>query len=773
MKKLLICILLLSTSIFSKIEACGYYPYKEDIRFCFTQLKNFDFFEYSEFNYSTSSFRSKYINDVYPNIDSWFQYCNKKVSKEAIGEAVYEALLEDFNSSSKNKMIQFFYENNKHESINYLKFAKKCFNYNAWNIDPWERVLLSKIKKRGEMIKEAEKKSLQLKEVFLKRRYIFLAIRLAFYDLDKEAVIRLFDTYFAKEKKKDLVYYWSLYFRTKVEKEEALKSFYAAQVFANSQGKRHPVFKDFNLKIEEKEVLKYAKNNKEKANVYAIRAIKKHAKSLKDIQEVKKLDSNNKILPFLVLREVNKLEDWILTPYFSLFNPSLRKTTKEEEDNFSYQAIQERIKKDRKYAKELLTFIEALPIASKNKTAWRVLKIQLQYLTENYKGALQGITFLKKRGNLKEGVQNQIEQTKALCSIAFQKKGKAKITEEVAQVILKNKKEKKFIFALGRMLEYKGNKVDAALIYSANRIDNYTGNEEVYWKSTKNKRHCYKDYFDHYFDYINVVYSVEDVENLIAKIEKNKDKEDAFSVWKYKFIKKEIPKLNDLVGTMYVRRNELKKALTYFKKLEDSYWEKTAYLWSKIGKNGERDFENPFYKLNYTKRFMKEKEQFELNKKTVTTKLITYIEKAKRAKNKDYYYFLIANCYYNMTRYGNSWMMRRYKITDHQSPTPHDELEFRRGILAKKYYKLALKNAKNEKFKALCLKMIGRCEYFEQTNDNNNYLGYLDNAKNDSLFQHKKAYKKLKKMSTTHYDNLTGGNYCVWFEQYFKPSSED
>ncbi len=765
MKKLLICILLLGSSLFSKIGACGFYPNGDEIRFCFTHSKELGLFEFSNFDYSVHSFYGGNILETEKNIALWFQFCNKKVPKKAIEEAIYTIPFYKFNEASNNKMIQYLYERKDAETIEYLKFAKSCEPFNREYEDPWEKSESQEIKKRGEVIQKAKQKIKEIKNESLKRRYAFIVIRLAHYNKDKNLVINLFNRHIANDVK-DVIYYWSLYFRAKAENDNALRSYYAAQVIANSAEKRFAVFRDFDFKINKNEILKHAKNNEEKANIYVVKGIKEYAKALKYIQKVAELDVENKVLPFLVLREINKLEDWILTPYFSLYNPALSETTKEEEydDVFSYKVIQNRIQKDRMYAKKVFTFLETLPPAIKDKKVWRVLKIQLQYLTANYKGALKEIVSLEKKVTKDLKIYNQIERTKALCTIALQTNEEKRITNEIEQVILKNQEDKKFVFALGRLLEYGGNKVDAALIYAGltiKRGEDYAGTG-VSWKSKKNKTYSYRDYFSNYFEYINVMYSLEEVEKIITNIQENSTKTDTFSLWKYSYIKNDIPKLYDLVGTMYIRRNQLNKALTYFNKLEDTYWDKTAYLWGKVDDKGKRDFQNPFYKLNYTHRFIEEKENFKLNKKTVTAKLIEYLEKVKTVKNKDYYYFLIGNCYYNMTHYGNAWMMRRFGMSGYDTePYPEDEAEFMRAMLAKKYYNLALENATHDDFKVLCLQMIFKCEYLEKINIDMRDFNY-------SLFKKgNETNKKLEEMNE--YAEIGG---CA-FHHYFKPSSED
>ncbi len=113
---------------------------------------------------------------------------------------------------------------------------------------------------------------------------------------------------------------------------------------------------------------------------------------------------------------------------------------------------------------------------------------------------------------------------------------------------------------------------------------------------------------------------------------------------------------------------------------------------------------------------MKEKENFNLNKLTVTQHLIAYLNKANNPKerNRDYYYFLVANCYYNMSINGNSWMMRRFGYSDRDvDPFPEDEKEFKESNFSDYYYLQAYKHAKTNQFKALCLRLANSFEKLE------------------------------------------------------------
>jgi hypothetical protein len=777
MKNCLVFILILvSKSLF----ACGFYPYGEELRFSFFDPEIAGYRSYSEFYYSANSFEPNSVYgdfDKMPNELLWVSYCKNKVSYKSVQEVLQSLSLGDINSDTNNEMLRYLYKIKDYEAINYLKFAKNCEFFNSWVDDPWERNEAMSLPQRTKFLKQAIRLSKSTNNKALQFRYTFLAIRMAFYNNEFDKIKTLFEANYQTKLDKDILYYWSLYFRTLAETDKALANFYAAQVFVNAPDKRFMVSQQYNNQVAIEEVLKYAKTNKEKANVYLLAAIKKHDKSLAYIKKVYEYQPNFDGLSFLILREVNKIEDWVFTPYYSLFDPSITTNNYWESEVDNASDIYKRIETDRAYASELLAFINNVNITTvENPIFWKSCKAYLLYITKDYEASLTLLEELKSSKN-SELFSNQLEIIKALALTAKQEYGKAIIVNEIKPIILKNKGFRKFIFSLGKELEYKGNTSDAALLYSTLKNDTFNENHDfyntIYWKSNNYFGDTYSDFYTDYFDYINAVYTPEQLDALIHNVFRNRDKEDEFSSFKYSILKTEIPRLYDLLGTKYIRLNKLTKALNSFKKVDSKLWNEKYSNWERDGSGwsyGSNVFDkNPFYELKYTPDFIPIKDTIRLNKYTITKQLIKYINRAEnpKEKNKDYYYFLVANCYYNMTQYGNSWMMRRYYWTSNgDSSNMVDEKEFNQCNSAKTYYLLALKNAKTDKFKALCLRMIGRCEKYRLDNLNeDSYKGDYDFYQ-EFLFSKNKYYQDLKSSYSSYYNDLTSD--CTFFEDYFK-----
>ncbi|MDR6761687.1 hypothetical protein J2Y38_001896 [Flavobacterium sp. 2755] len=776
MKHFLVFILILASNA---IFACGFYPYGEDVRFSFFNPENFNYYWYSGFDYSSDSFcpNQKFADGIIKmdaNEKLWRQYCRNKVSLESIKEVLLDFTLEDITDKSTNEMLRYLYKIKDIDAVNYLKFAKKCEVFNIFNENLWEHNPASlKVENRTKCIDEAILVSNSIKNKNLKQRYTFLAIRLAYYNGDFPKIRTLYTKVFETQKQDNILKYWSLYFRTFAEPDKAVASFYASQVFANAPDKRFVVSSAFNSQIPIEAILKYAKTNKEKANVYLLGGIKKADRSLDYLKQVYKYNPELDGLSFLLLREVNKIEDWVFTPYYSLFNPSI--VSYDENEKNSVKEIMKRVERDRIYAGEVLDFIKNLNLKKvQNPIFWKTCKAYLSFVTKDNQGCLNQISKLEKNIPKKDSLYNQIEIIKALALTANQKNEKAVILNDVKPILLKNKNHKKFLFAIGRELEFKGNRIDASFLYSKleEHPDNYNYYNFAYWKSSKAKVGYYTDYYSDYFTYINVFYSPEQVQTIIDETVKSEKDSDKFSAWKHSFIKKEIPRLYDLIGTKYIRQNKLEQALFYFEKNDNKSYREINYsdcLWEK--ENCDYRLKDPFLVLKYTPEFVVQKKIFRFDKYAITQKLILYLKQASNPaeKNKDYYNFLVANCYYNMSIYGSLWQMRRYgqgETTDIRDFPIEDNNEYYECNLAKKYYTQAYKNAKTAKFKALCLSMMARCEANKLAHKYPDDYNKPKKNHETFLWNKNRYYKDLELNYEYDYERLAFG--CNAFEDYFK-----
>ncbi|AWG23422.1 hypothetical protein FFWV33_18740 [Flavobacterium faecale] len=709
MKKFLVFTALLVSSL-QQLLACGYSPYGEDVRYCLFLPSYFDYKDFASFNYNANlfGFETAYSPGYESNVTDWYHFVGKKVSVDAINEFMYDAKITDIHPDSNNDFIDYLYKTKATAILQYLTMAKKSEVINSAELyDAWERKDAEIQIDRKAFFKQLMQLYQKENSIFLKRKYAFLAIRVAYYAKDFEQIHSLYETVF-KNEKKDYLYYWSLYFDC-FSKENAAVSI--ANVMANSAEKREATYYYFHKDFDLQQALAQASNEQEQANVYAYASVQKVDKNLDFLREIYVKDPKSRIFSFLLLREINKIEDWVYTPYYTNYLPSITfaNTNYESSVISTTNLLRERSENDRLYAQEVLEFVDSLSLSAvENAMLVSASKIQLLFITKKFEACLAAITpFEAQYPN--EKVFDQIQKIKALCLVSNQAYNEAVIPQAVEPIILKYQSDSRFLFALGRELEFLNNKVDGiALIASANPYDSKMYNSEVEWQGNRLAGSGNLKMFYTYFDYLDFVYAPSDLQKIVDRISQKPF--SSFEKIIYRSLVKNKESLMDLLGTKYIRENDLTRAYAVFNAMGDAYWQDNYNAWErgKLDENYAFD-SNPFYDFKYTANFIAHKESFLVSKLSVTQHLIKYLNLASNpnTRDRDYYYFLVANCYLNMSQAGNSWMMRRFSSSynDSGSKSYIDQIEYQNAQKAQHYYELAFENAKTAKFKALCLRM--------------------------------------------------------------------
>ena len=146
------------------------------------------------------------------------------------------------------------------------------------------------------------------------------------------------------------------------------------------------------------------------------------------------------------------------------------------------------------------------------------------------------------------------------------------------------------------------------------------------------------------------------------------------------------------------------------------------------------------------------------------------LEKTQTGNAKAKTNFLIANCYFNMTTHGNSWMMRRsWWSTCSYHTVFVDSDEFNKCILARAHYMKAAEVTQSDGFEALCLRMAGRCEsyalYFEDEYDYDFDYDKMGGYR-EYMFNKNTTYKLLKQKYPDWHDELVSN--CYSFNRFYR-----
>ena len=728
-KSLLFTILLLSS--WAQSIACGYYPCGEDIRYSLFKPKYFNYKAYQYFYYNADLFGydSYYYNDDSDTFDlhnsnliaanelDWFHYVGQKVPLSAINLFLNNAVYSDMHQNSRFEFLNYLYQHRNYDAIRYLIAAKQCEQLTTLNqdSDPWERAQPANDVKKNQILNQLIQLTNKCKDKKFQRKYAFLTIRLAHYAGKQALINSFFETYF-QNKTKDYLYYWSSYFYGfDTDKKDYMN--YIAALTEHCPEKFYASYYYFHDRFHLDKALQFAKTNEDRANLYGYASLQNLGPNLEYLKQLYHYNPKSKLLAFLLLREVNKIEDWVYTPYYSNFEPSVESSGTyygDSENRSTSITLRARSEKDRLYAQQVLDFVQATKGSTLNDSKlWNAAEIQLLFISRKYSNCLQAIAQFSKKYP-QEKINLELEQIKALCLVAQQPQGKAVLTAEVTAIVFKNNKDKHFLFALGRELEFKGNIVQGiALMALCNdpKEENYAYSE-MEWRGNRLPNSDYLQVFYNYFDYLDFMYSAADLQKIINQL--NTPLTNHSDQFVYKQLLKDKGYLIDLLGTKYIREDQLGMACKTYKMAGDKYWQDNYNAWERGRYDDNYEFNlNPFSQFKHTEDFVTYTDDFVVNKLSVTQHLIKYLNIANNPKSKDraYYYFIIANCYYNMTSGGNSWMMRRYSSSNYYDEKYLDqdiidEREFRLRKKALNYYKLAMQYASSDKFKALCTRMM-------------------------------------------------------------------
>jgi hypothetical protein len=361
-------------------------------------------------------------------------------------------------------------------------------------------------------------------------------------------------------------------------------------------------------------------------------------------------------------------------------------------------------------------------------------------------------------------------------TLANARDGKLNLDDPLSQSCLKNevmKDNSRFVFSVARELEFRGNKLDAAYLFaSLNKSPNhyYDWSSGAYWQIKDGKNASNHGYYSDYFFYIDDAYSLSEIRLVYEDLLRPTAGKSSFDTWKKSYLLMQKDRLADLIGTKYIRLNQFDKALDYFEQVNDTLWKSNEYPYKTFLDA------NPFYTNFYQEHQRSKADSIHFTKTTMVREFLRLRSCYDRSKGdlKAKYAFYMGNFCFNLTQYGNSWLMRRYAWSNYFIATNFpDQFEYYQCNLAKSYYMKAYKNAKKKEFKALCLRMAGRCEKY-RINANSQYnpdseYGYKEIAYegnyDDWIFAQNRYYQKLKKEFPDQYDDLLSN--CYSFKRYY------
>jgi len=740
--------------------ACGWSIEPETSRLALFKAEREGFFRLTPFYYSADLYYSTNTistADWDLNCKEWQQKLGVNVKSEDIYAILYSTDSEQFQNAFEGKTLKETFPNNtfieallksrNNAYLNYIAFAKKLEYNNNQDVkwESWGNIGYENQNHLPVSVESFDKKIKSVKDDFLKQRYAFLYLRYSFYNGDKEQVIRLYDTYFAKESNKTILKPWALYYKSLCIDNFPMQNYLLSKVFTSCEEKSFAVLQHYNWSLTN-ETLALAQTDEERSTILAIESLRNPAPDLKTIQKVYELNPNSLLLSFLIGREINKLEDWILTPqYTNNGTPSVVFANTNWYDNYA-KAKAENYNNDIFYLRQVRDFL----ISIHDKTSGE----QRDYLS----AGIAQILFLNDEIDLGKKYTEMIS-SKANPSIQMQKNIQLALVS-LKQDDLRNEKVQNQLYNYFNSIENLV-ETDNGLfknLYSLYRIAGSDFNKKgdvaigglLWMKSDIKSNGGYSAYYDtrlyNYIGYFDRNASIGDIDRLIAL--QQKSNKTPFE--KYICLGTIAPDINyykDLKGTLAFRNNNLELAYETFASMPQDFWDKNY------------EFKNYLNEDPFDPKILQKQEErnfdYHFNKTDFVAKLIQ-LKKQNTAKSN----LQLAHAYFNVSYLGNSWMMSAYDWTSGSSYVDYvygdnteNKNKYQNGNyfhlnLARMYYQKALKMSKNANEKAMASLMIFECNYYSY------YVDAFDDKRTPF-----KAGKELKDFYAIYYKTPTFKKY--------------
>jgi len=731
-----------------KAIACGYYEFEWEYRPMTFQAQLPGMVSLYPFIYTTES--AYYIlnsdpmgNDRKRNIEEWQREIQEKINPDDIYQIQYKTEPESFVHSFEtnalkeyltNPFIKILATEKKYKDIlDYLVFAKKAEasetdpdnNYfEQWgdNADKSENYKLKK-----KLLEEAEEKLEKVKSSFLKDRYAFQLVRLSWQTGQYQKASDAYDIFFKDINPNSLMNNWAGLFKAmsldRLNRKQEANRFYI-HVFDNSDEKKLRSVQLFNRNLPVPENF----TNREKSLVYVINSINFPGRALDRMEKIFELDKKNKYLPFLAMREINKLEDWMISSvYLKSEQDPLYCSYEYNPDNMKeddpYYVKKKNLETDMEYLKKFKAFLNQLyenTVLQEQKDYYSLALAHLSLLEENSQECKLYLSRISSNAGLSIQIQKQLEElwisikTDNILSDTFKQKyitGLKDLLKKIADYnnsVNKPGEENKisYTFALSLAEEYKkrGDIVTYCLLKNISNIkkDSFGGGLS-----------CTSVYSSDFYGSIrqfDFYASVSDMDRLIAFVRKN-NKTD-FEKYLAEQPLMTIDAYKDLKGTIAFRNKDLKTAFETFASMDQDYWDSNydyknylnedPFIPKGLYNDNRRDFS---YKFN----------------KTDFVKTLLNLEKIAIGKNKQKAadaYLKLGHAFFNTSIFGNAWMMTSYgwsnnytyyyKNIDCLTPWIRDYIT---ASIATVYYEKALSVAVENEQKAYATLMLNRTHW--------------------------------------------------------------
>lgn len=643
------------------------------------------------------------------NIEDWQQQTDSEIDKKDISDIVYNCEIVELNKVithlkkgtklklsnelNNNRFLFHLIKKKDIETLDYLVFAKRCEPH-VKQFDYWETPERNEIEMQ-KLSLEAEKKIPLLKNKNIKLRYAYQAQRLAHYTNKFKDCLRIYEKHIAPMANETYVSYAALSLKAGALKRTGKineANFIFSLLFDKCTSLRVLAFQNYVAlnAIETNKTTMLCIDDHQKATIHTLNALKTTAFNIDELKHVVKIEPKSSFAEILLIREINKIEDEILLPKNSA------KIEYRSYKGYSNLIAEEPTKEELNYLAELKVYVLGIAESknTQNPTLWYLSASYLAILQNNLSEAEDLLKSAEKLNALNDRLEAQLYLQKIL----IQLNGATSVSEKLEDELVDNliwlqdyarKKDNNFESCYQEVMMMLAKKYMAK--------DDFT--KSIICLEKSGKGNYLAD------ELLDVDANQKEIDKIIELIKK--PKKTAFEIFITSKISYDQNYFNHLQGTKYLRVHDFVKAAEKFNLLPDDFFTKEPYTTYLAA--------NPFADLLFDTHAPTKQDTITYNKLTFAKRMVELEKLAKSdKKNAAQHYYTLANGFYNMTYYGNSWLLVHdywgstgWSYSDKLASSGDDYYDCKK---AEEYYLKAQKASKDNEFKARCEFMAAKCE---------------------------------------------------------------
>lgn len=659
-------------------------------------------------------------NEADINANEWAAYLGKNVAAADVVKAMYRldhqtdsVLYTGYldqkgglpDSLSSNTFLKAIIANKS--ALKYYRFAKSVEKIANVASQPWEPTPMDTVALRTRGA-EAFALGTQEKDKFIQLRYYYQAQRLLHYGASYQQANTVYDKYLAPINSASHVKGWALSLKAGELRrlKDTIKAAYLfSKIFAQYPERRVQAYRNYQyMHVNTNQVLALATNAAERANIYAIDGFADPKINIIPLQQVYALSPASPMVGVLLIREINKLEEYYLSNKLRMPQPVPYSfnAAPAGKDN----AVLSRIQQLKDFSKQLA--------ADKKYPDAEIGTLAAAYLAWMQGNTTEGSWLMKAlyTAKLKPDFDDQKQIIQLLLS---------------AQSIQKyNRVNESVLLPALQWLDKKAkeeNKADTLHPWNEDKVYPFTSTERNFYENVLAP--VYLNQQDTTMTALALVAARPDMtgfwENYLHsdntrtimqwKATPETDPYISFLLDKIGFLNANY--LNELLGTTYLREHQYSKAVACFKHVDAAF----------LNKEHDYTLADPFIELvnDYPKVYTYGKAKG-YNKLQFAEAMANLQQQIKNdPANQASYYYKIATGLYNTSTYGNAWYLISYNwsSTDFgRAALYYYDADYIKTLNAEEYFLIARRFCKTNEFRAKCTYMAAKCRQKQATAPN-------------------------------------------------------